>query len=106
MLNLMHQSHHKNFREQVKKVTYDEICLRCALPAETLSEMIEYGVIEPLFSSNKEEPIYFSSSSLMRVNTAIRLCRDLEVNIAGAALAIELLDEIKLLRKNLNNLQN
>ncbi|UPH44609.1 chaperone modulator CbpM [Methylophaga pinxianii] len=68
--------------------------------------MIEYGVIEPLFSSNKEEPIYFSSSSLMRVNTAIRLCRDLEVNIAGAALAIELLDEIKLLRKNLNNLQN
>ena len=50
----MHQSHHKNFREQVKKVTYDEICLRCALPAETLSEMIEYGVIEPLFSSNKE----------------------------------------------------
>lgn len=102
----MHQSHHKNSREQGAKVTYDEICLRCTIPAETLNEMIEYGVIEPLFSTKKEAPIYFSSSSLLRVNTAIRLCRDLEVNIAGAALAIELLDEIKSLRKNLNNLKN
>jgi chaperone modulatory protein CbpM len=97
----MHNDENSTSRHEAERLSYAEICLRCDLTAEVLSEMIEYGVIEPLFLTSKEETIYFALNSIKRVNIAKRLCRDLEVNMAGAALAIELLDEIKSLRKNL-----
>jgi len=42
---------------------------------------------------------------LLRVQTTLRLQRDLEVNLAGAVLALELLDEIKQLRQQVAFLQ-
>ena len=60
--------------------------------------MVEYGVIEPLNFQTSQIRWEFNSSSIVRINIATRLQRDLEVNLAGAALALELLDEIKTLR--------
>ncbi len=43
----------------------------------------------------------FSGSALQRARTAMRLQRDLGINLAGVALAMDLLDEIEELRGRL-----
>ncbi len=77
------------------------LCRDCSLPAEVIIKMVDRGMIDPLDSTIRVSHWQFSSSSVLRVKTALRLQRDLEVNLAGAALALELLDEIKQLRQQL-----
>jgi chaperone modulatory protein CbpM len=43
----------------------------------------------------------FSGCALLRARAALRLVRDLEVSVAGAALVLDLLDEIETLRARL-----
>lgn len=76
-----------------------ELCQSCSLPAEQLLLMINHGIIEPIDSSIPSSHWQFTGDSLIRVQTALRLQRDLDINLAGAVLAVELLDEIKELRQ-------
>lgn len=80
-----------------------ELCRNYALSAEQLLSMVEYGIIEPLDFQLSHTQWQFTGSTTQRVKTALRLQHDLDVNIAGAALAIELLDEIKVLRNKLSH---
>ncbi len=91
--------------EEEQSLSLAELCRFCALPAEQLLNMIEHGVLEPL---NPKEPLphwRFAAHYVVRVQKALRLQRDLGVNLAGAALAMELLDEITQLRKQVEFLQ-
>ena len=81
-----------------------ELCRCCSLPAEALITMIEHGLVDPLDTSAVATHWQFSRNSVLRIQTAIRLQRDLNVNLEGAALALELLDEIKSLRQTVANL--
>ena len=47
----------------------------------------------------------FSANSVLRIHTVTRLQQDLGVNLAGAVLALELLDEVKTLRRQVLVLQ-
>lgn len=80
-------------------VSLAELCRACRVDAEFVTEVIEYGVIEPL----GEDPAAwrFTGASLRRVTRVVRLQRDLGLNLAGAALAVELLDELSDLRRRL-----
>ena len=62
-------------------------------------ELIEEGVIVP--GGDAPEVWRFSALHLRRARVAIRLQRDLGVNLAGAALALQLLDELDTLRSQL-----
>jgi len=53
---------------------------------------LDEGVIEPLVYPCTQWR--FESNSLQRAHTAMRLQRDLGINLAGVALAIDLLDKI------------
>jgi chaperone modulatory protein CbpM len=44
---------------------------------------------------------HFSGAALRRARVAVRLERDLELNLAGVALALDLLDELAQLRHEL-----
>ena len=44
----------------------------------------------------------FAGASLRRTRVAVRLLRDLELNLPGAALAVDLLDEINRLQQALH----
>ena len=57
------------------------------------------GVLHP--SAEPGQPMRFRGASLRRARVAVRLTRDLEVNTAGIALALDLLDEIAELRTRL-----
>lgn len=93
----------------ITEITDDEtvslikLCHCTEIPVEQLFSMVDYGVLEPINSKLSHIRWRFSANSILRVKTALRLQRDLDVNMAGAALAIELMDELKQLRQHLNN---
>ena len=81
-------------------VTMNELCNACQVDAEWVRNLVEEGVLEP--ADQTQEMLYFSGSDLNRVRTVKNLQSDLGVNIAGAALALELLSELTVLRKQLS----
>jgi chaperone modulatory protein CbpM len=60
---------------------------------------VDEGVVEPL--GRNPACWRFRGISIRRVRCALRLERDLGVNVAGAALALDLLDEIEVMRSRL-----
>jgi len=86
------------------KLTLGEVCRACQLPAERLIELVDEGVIEPL----GRDPSHwrFRGVSVRRVRCAQRLEQDLGVNLAGAALALDLLDELERLRVRLRRFES
>lgn len=81
-----------------------DLCRACELPAEQVLAFIEEGVIEP----HGPEPVQwrFQGICVRRVRRAYRLTEDLGVNLAGAALAVDLLEEIEQLKTRLRRLEN
>jgi chaperone modulatory protein CbpM len=77
-------------------VSLTEICTACGVTTERVTEMVEYGILEP--ANEAAGQWEFTAISLQRVTTVVRLQRDLGVNLAGAALALDLLDELRELR--------
>jgi len=91
--------------EEEQAITLAQLCQCCGLSAEHALGMVDYGVIEPLQSTPPHSRWQFSAKSVIRIQTAIRLQHDLDVNLAGAVLALELLDEVKKLRRQVAMLQ-
>jgi chaperone modulatory protein CbpM len=87
------------------RLSLEELCRSCSLLPEQLLEIVDEGIIEPLDYQQTTTAWQFAGNSVTRVHTVIRLQQDLGVNLAGAALAVELLDEIKVLRHNLKHVQ-
>ncbi len=84
-------------------VSLVKLCHCIEIPIEQIFMMVEYGVLEPINYRSSHIRWRFSANSISRVQTAIRLQRDLDINMAGAALVIELMDELKQLRQQDNN---
>lgn len=84
--------------EQVT-ISLTEICQTCSCRREWVFELVREGILEPL--DHEPEEWLFSGASLPTAQAAQRLQRDLGINLAGVALALELLDEIKSLRAQL-----
>lgn len=84
-------------------VTMTELCHSCDVTNDAIVEMVEYGILEP--SGDGPPHWCFQASSLRRVTTAKRLQRDLGVNLAGAALALDLLERIERLEAKLRLLE-
>jgi len=78
--------------EDYDLVTIDDLCRSCTVEVETITLLVAEGILDPV--GGDVEHWQFTVGSLRRVKTAIHLQRDLGVNLAGAALALELLDRI------------
>lgn len=78
------------------------ICLKYEISSEMLSDMVSWGIASPHGSCVNKW--LFSKFDSDRIGCASRLQKDLDINIPGAALAIELLDELSKLKntKKLN----
>lgn len=74
-----------------------EVSRSCAVQLEFIIELIEEGVVVPS-AGQTPESWRLSGAQLRHVTVAWRLQRDLGVNLAGAALALQLLDEVETLR--------
>jgi len=77
---------------QEAEFTLQDLCRSCMLPSDQVVALVQEGVLEVRGSDITQWR--FRISSFRRVRTAMSLQRDLGVNLAGAALALELLDRI------------
>jgi chaperone modulatory protein CbpM len=82
--------------EEDIELSLADLCRACRLSAEQVFELVEEGIVEPLGGSASHWR--FQGTSVYRVRRAVQLRRDLGVNWAGAALALDLLDELRVLR--------
>lgn len=81
-----------------ESVTYDlhELCKVCKVKDALVLEMINEGMLTPFGDSAKTWK--FSATSIKKIQVTAQLQADLGVNIPGAALAIELMEELDELR--------
>lgn len=79
--------------EDEPDLSLDELCEACQITPDFIIELIEYGSIEPKGVS--VESWRFDMQQLRRIRQVLRLQHDLEVNLAGAILAIDLMDRIE-----------
>lgn len=82
--------------DETLTLTLREVCETCGVEESVVVEMVREGVAEPL--EPQAEHWEFSGIAVTRLRTAWRLQRDLHVNLAGAALALDLLEEIRRLQ--------
>lgn len=84
------------------ELTLSDLCHACSRSSAWVVELVEEGVLEPL--GDDQSHWRFPGTSLQRARTAMRLQQDLKVNLAGVALALELLEEIDALRERLSRI--
>ena len=89
--------------EEDTDVTLAELCEACAVHAEAVEAMVEEGIVAPVGGGKTRWR--FTRSSVVRVRTVLRMQRDLHVNLAGAALALDLLERIEQLRRRLRTFE-
>ena len=87
------------------ELTIDELCRTCAVHTEYIVELVQEGIIVPAVltgtvtdGASAAESWRFNSLHVRHTKVAWRLQHDLDVNLPGAALALQLLDELALLR--------
>jgi chaperone modulatory protein CbpM len=85
--------------EEAALLTVAELCRMCAVDERHIVELVEEGVLTVVEIEAAEW--HFSGAALRRTRLALRLERDLEINLAGVALALELIEEIANLRREL-----
>lgn len=90
------------------ELSFQELCDACAGTEEWIVQLVEEGVLEPLnFTEHVQQATQwrFTAISLQKAHTAKRLQRDLEINPAGVALALDLLEQIDQLQTQLHCLR-
>lgn len=80
-----------------------DLCRKYHIPQSLLEEMIEEGLLNS--DSKPFEQMLFDNAEVLRVEAALRLHRDLKINLPGVVLAIELLKEMDELRRELDILR-
>lgn len=90
--------------EDQDELTLDDLCRACAAQSELIVDLVHEGLLAPLGAG--PDVWRFTGVHLHRATVAVRLQRDLGVNPAGAALALELMDELDSLRRQLHRLQD
>jgi len=80
-----------------------DLCRVCTVHAEWVIELVDEGILEP--SGPDSAHWRFTGPSLLRALRVRRLQQDLGINLAGAALVLDLLDEVESLRARLRVLE-
>ena len=85
--------------EEPAELTLSQVCRACSVQTEFVVELVEEGALAPV--GREPQRWRFTYAHLRRIRVASRLQRDLGLNFAGAALALELLEEIEAMRARL-----
>ena len=90
--------------ELVEVVSLAELCRSCGVRAEWVVELVDEGILEPEGAAPARWR--FSAVSITRVRTAWHLHRDLGVNKAGIAVALNLMEERETLHQRVRRLRH
>jgi chaperone modulatory protein CbpM len=89
--------------DESREFSLGDLCRICGVHAEVIITLVEEGIVEPL----GDEPAVwrFPGPALKRIEIALHLQRDLDVNLPGVALVVELLEERDRLLRQLKALE-
>ncbi len=89
--------------DEQNALTLSELSRACAVKTGYIIELVDEGLLTPE-AEEEHEPLRwrFTGTQMRRARMALRLQHDLGVNLAGIALALQLLDEVEMLRTRLN----
>jgi chaperone modulatory protein CbpM len=76
----------------------------CSVHAQFIQDLIDEGILSPLGKSPREWR--FAAVEIKRIQISIRLQDDLRINLAGTALALDLLEEIEDLKRSKQQLEH
>lgn len=79
------------------ELSLQQFCRYCDLQRAQIQELVAEGIIEPRGARPAEWR--FNGVMLKRVQIATRLQRDLDINLPGIAVILELLHELEQLRQ-------
>jgi chaperone modulatory protein CbpM len=85
--------------EESTLLTVKDLSRMCAVDERHIVEFVEEGVLNVVEINTTEW--HFTGAALRRTRLALRLERDLELNLPGVALALELMEELEHLRREL-----
>lgn len=83
--------------EETTVLSIHEVSRICTVETSRIVELIDEGILAAQQSESGEWLL--RGEALRRARIALRLQRDLEINLAGVALVLELLAEIEQLRR-------
>jgi chaperone modulatory protein CbpM len=84
--------------DQSTILSIKDLSRMCQVDERHIVEFVEEGVLNVVEVSSEW---HFTGDALRRARLAVRLERDLELNLAGVALALDLIEELQRLRREL-----
>jgi len=90
--NIIH-IHHGTLADEESELTLIQFCNSCNIGPELVIEMVDEGILEP--EGERRSAWRFSHDALENARKVLRLRRDLNLSLSGAALALELLGRIE-----------
>lgn len=84
--------------------TLGELCEICEVHVDRINEIIDYGII----ASREATPNQwrFSYGEMEILQKVLRLERDLDINMPGIAMTLDLLEQVEVLRKQVDLLEH
>jgi chaperone modulatory protein CbpM len=84
--------------DEAAVLTLRDLSRMCAVDERHIVEFVHEGVLNAVLIESEWR---FRGTALRRARRALRLERDLELNLSGVALALDLMEEIEQLRREL-----
>jgi chaperone modulatory protein CbpM len=84
--------------DQSAILSIKDLSRMCQVDERHIVEFVEEGVLNVV---EVRSEWHFTGDALRRARLALRLERDLELNLAGVALALDLIEELQRLRREL-----
>lgn len=83
--------------DALESCSFEELCQRRLLEADFVLQCVEAGIVE-MQAGLPPAQWRFTTVSVLRIERARRLQRDLDVQLGDLALVLDLLDEVESLR--------
>ena len=79
--------------DETTSLHVDELCARLRIERQWIVELVELGALEPRDAGSEPSTWAFALTDVPRLHSMTRLVEDLGVNLPGAAIILELVEE-------------
>lgn len=86
-----------------QRLTLEDLALHAAMHPAMVERPVEFGLVTPM---RQEGADFFDPSAVSRLRTIRRLRRRLGINLAGISVILDLVDKIRALQRENENLRN
>ncbi|MCG6872897.1 MAG: chaperone modulator CbpM [Gammaproteobacteria bacterium] len=89
--------------DEQTELSLGDLCRACSQHEDWVRELVAEGVLDPIGGDHRQWR--FPAEALQRAHIAMRLQRDLDINLPGVALVLDLLEELDQARARLHRIE-